>query len=170
VGITRDLTRVEGTGFEAEADWEDLRTPETYLGYARSEGLASPSREYDVRRAYRLPERLNVNQWALAGDWTIGQESTVLESAGGSIAYRFRARDAHLVMSPGSRERIPFRVLLDGSAPGKAHGLDVDEEGRGVLDAAGLHQLIRQVGEVRERTLEITFSEPGVEAYSFTFG
>ena len=94
----------------------------------------------------------------------------MLEEAGGSIAYRFQARDAHLVLSPGAREPIPFRVLLDGEAPGPSHGVDVDEEGNGVLREGRMYQLVREHDAVRERTLEITFLEPGAEAYSFTFG
>ena len=107
---------------------------------------------------------------ALAGEWTMGPENVVLDEAGGSIAYRFHARDAHLVLSTGAREPIPFRVLLDGEAPGPSHGLDVDEEGNGLLGDGRLYQLVRQHGAVRERTLEITFREPGAEAYVFTFG
>ena len=151
---------------EAEADWDHLRTPETYLGYARSEHFASPGgAAFDERRAYELPERLRLNHWALAGEWTIGRENVVLDQAGGSIAFRFHARDAHLVLSPGAREPIPFRVLLDGEAPGPSHGVDVDEDGNGVLRDGRLYQLVRQHDAVRERTLEITFLEPGAEAY-----
>jgi hypothetical protein len=94
----------------------------------------------------------------------------VLDKAGGSIAYRFHARDAHLVLSPGAREPIPFRVLLDGEAPGPSHGVGVDEEGNGSLRDGRLYQLVREHDAVRERALEITFREPGVEAYVFTFG
>jgi thiol-disulfide isomerase/thioredoxin len=171
LGVERELVSVEGVGVEAEADWDHLRTPETYLGYQRSEHFASPDgAAYDERRAYELPERLHFNEWALAGEWTIGPENVVLDQAGGSIAYRFHARDAHLVLSPGAREPIPFRVLLDGAAPGPSHGVDVDEDGNGVLRDARLYQLVRQHNAVRERTLEITFLEPGAEAYVFTFG
>ena len=156
---------------EAEADWDHLRTPETYLGYGRSEHFASPDgAAFDERRAYELPERLRLNRWALVGEWTIGRESVVLDRAGGSIAYRFHARDAHLVLSAGARGPIPFRVLLDGEAPGSSHGVDVDEDGNGVLHEGRLYQLVRERDAVRERTLEITFLEPGAEAYSFTFG
>jgi len=122
------------------------------------------------RRAYELPARLLLNHWALAGEWTIGRESLVLDQSGGSIAFRFHARDAHLVLASGTREPIPFRVLLDGEAPGRSHGVDVDADGNGVLRDGRLYQLIREHGEVRKRTLEITFLEPGVEAYAFTFG
>jgi thiol-disulfide isomerase/thioredoxin len=171
LGIERELTAVEGAGVEAEADWDQVRTPETYLGYGRGNGLASPNRQsLDERRAYELPESLGFNSWALAGEWTIGREQVVLDGAGGSIAYRFHARDAHLVLSPGAREPIPFHVLLDGEAPGLSHGVDVDEDGNGLLREGRLYQLVRQHDGVRERTLEITFLGPGAEAYVFTFG
>jgi thiol-disulfide isomerase/thioredoxin len=149
LGVERELVSVEGLGVEAEADWDNLRTPETYLGYGRSG---------------------QVDHWALTGEWTIGGESVVLDKAGGSIACRFHARDAHLVLSPGAREPIPFRVLLDGEAPGRSHGVDVDEDGNGLLRDGRLYQLLREHDAVRERTLEITFLEPGAEAYAFTFG
>jgi thiol-disulfide isomerase/thioredoxin len=171
LGVDRELVSVEGVGVEAEADWDHLRTPETYLGYERSEDVASPDgAAFDERRAYELPERLRFNHWALAGEWMIGPESVVLEQAGGSIAYRFHARDAHLVLAPGAREPIPFRVLVDGEAPGPSHGVDVDEDGNGLLRDGRLYQLVREQDGVRERTLEITFLEPGAEAYVFTFG
>jgi thiol-disulfide isomerase/thioredoxin len=171
LGVERELVSVEGLGVEAEADWDHLRTPETYLGYERSEHFASPDgAAFDERRAYELPERLEFNHWALAGEWTIGGENVVLDKAGGSIAYRFHARDAHLVLSPGAREPIPFRVLLDGEAPGPSHGVDVDEDGNGLLREGRLYQLVREHDAVRERTLEIMFFEPGAEAYVFTFG
>jgi thiol-disulfide isomerase/thioredoxin len=171
LGVERELVSVEGLGVEAEADWDHLRTPETYLGYERSEHFASPDgAAFDERRAYELPERLGLNQWAPAGEWTIGRESVVLDEARGSIAFRFHARDAHLVLSPGAREPIPFRVLLDGEAPGRSHGVDVAEDGNGLLAEGRLYQLVRQHDSVRERTLEITFLEPGAAAYVFTFG
>jgi thiol-disulfide isomerase/thioredoxin len=157
LGIEREFVSVVGLGVEAEADWDNLRTPETYLGYSRRERMESP-------------EELRLNQWGLAGEWTSGPENVVLERAGGSIAYRFRARDAHLVLSAGAREPIPFRVLLDGEAPGPSHGVDVDEDGNGVLREGRLYQLVREHETVRERTLEIAFLEPGAEAYVFTFG
>jgi thiol-disulfide isomerase/thioredoxin len=171
LGIERELVSVEGLGVEAEADWDNLNTPETYLGYARSERFASPAgAAFDEPGVYELPERLGSNNWALGGEWTIGREKVVPGQAGGIIAFRFDARDAHLVLSPGAREAIPFRVLLDGEAPGASHGVDVDDEGNGVLRDGRLYQLVRQHDGVRERTLEITFLEPGAEAYAFTFG
>jgi thiol-disulfide isomerase/thioredoxin len=171
LGVERELVSVEGIGAEAEADWDHLRSPETYLGYTRGERLvSSDGAVFDEPRAYELPERLLLNQWALSGAWTIGRENAVLDRAGGSIAYRFDARDAHLVLSPGASVPIPFRVLVDGEAPGLSHGVDVDEAGNGVLREGRMYQLVREHGSVRERTLEITFAEPGAEAYVFTFG
>ena len=157
LGVERELVSVEGVGVEAEADWDHLGTPETYLGYARGQEAAPR-------------DGMGLNEWAFVGDWKIGPESVALEQAGGSIAYRFQARDAHLVLSPGGREPIPFRVLVDGEAPGPSHGVDVDEDGNGVLREGRMYQLVRQPDTVRERTLEITFLEPGAEAYAFTFG
>ena len=171
LGIERELVSVEGVGLEAEADWDQLRTPETYLGYGRSEDFASPGgAAFDELSGYELPERLRFNHWALAGEWTVGREQVALDQAGGTIAYRFHARDAHLVLSAGAHSPIPFRVLIDGEAPGFAHGVDVDQDGNGLVREGGLYQLVRQDGEVRDRTLEITFHEPGAEAYVFTFG
>jgi thiol-disulfide isomerase/thioredoxin len=170
LGVEREPVSVEGLGVEAEADWNNLRTPETYLGSGRSERFASVDGAFDERRGYQLPDRLRVNHWALAGEWTIGREKVVLDEADGSIAYRFHARDAHLVLSPGPRGPIPFRLLLDGEAPRPSHGVDVDEDGNGVLREGRLYQLVRQHDGVRERTLGITFLEPGAEAYAFTFG
>jgi thiol-disulfide isomerase/thioredoxin len=171
LGVERELVPAVGLGVEAEADWDHLRTPETYLGYGRSEHLASPNgAAFDEPRAYQLPDRLHVNSWALAGEWTIGHENVVLDQAGGSIAYRFHARDAHLVLSSAARDPIPFRVLLDGEAPGPSHGVDVDQDGNGMLRDGRLYQLVRQHDAVRERTLQITFLQPGAEAYVFTFG
>jgi thiol-disulfide isomerase/thioredoxin len=159
LGIERELVEVEGTGVEAEADWDDLHTPETYLGSARSERFARVDRE-----------RLRLNQWTLVGSWTVGRERVVLDESGGSIAFRFHARDAHLVQAAGARDPIPFRVTLDGEAPGGSRGVDVAEDGNGVLREGRLYQLVRQHDGVRERTLEIAFAEPGAEAYVFTFG
>jgi thiol-disulfide isomerase/thioredoxin len=171
LGVERELVSVQGVGVEADANWDHLQTPETYLGYGRSERFASAhDAAFDQPGSYELPQDLGLNRWALAGEWTIGREDVALEQAGGSIAYRFHARDAHLVLSSGARDGIPFRVLLDGEAPGSSHGVDVDEHGTGVLREGRLYQLVRQHETILERTLEITFLEPGAEAYSFTFG
>ena len=159
LGVDRELVAVEGEGVEAEADWEQLGTPETYLGYLRGERFSSPGDAVaDGRASYELPDHLRLNHWALAGEWTIEGERIVLGRAGGSIAFRFHARDAHMVLNNGTREPIPFRVLLDGEAPGAAHGVDVDADGSGVLREGRMYGLVRQPGEVRERTLEIASS------------
>jgi hypothetical protein len=148
-----------------------LRTPETYLGYRRSADGASPNREAaDDGGAYHMPDRLRLNEWALTGEWTIGPEMVVLDQAGGGIAIRFHARDAHLVMSPGAHDPIPFHVLLDGLPPGRSHGVDVNEDGNGLVRDSRMYQLVREHDTVHEQTLEIHFLEPGAEAYAFTFG
>jgi thiol-disulfide isomerase/thioredoxin len=171
LGIEREFVSVHGRGVEAEADWNHLRTPETYLGFERSEHFAPYGNVASGgRRAYEVPARLRLNDWALAGEWTIGPENVALDRAGGSIACRFHARDAHLVLSAAVREPIPFRVVLDGEAPGLSAGLDVDADGNGVLQDGRLYQLVRERDAIRDRTLEITFLEPGAEAYVFTFG
>jgi thiol-disulfide isomerase/thioredoxin len=161
LGVERALSSVQPAGVEAEADWEHLQSPETYLGYDRGERLQSED---------GVPDRLRLNDWALDGDWTVAREQVVLNAPSGTIAYRFHARDAHLVLARRSSEPIPFRVLLDGEPPGASHGLDVDADGNGVLHDGRLYQLLRVHDGVRERTLEITFLEAGAEAYVFTFG
>jgi thiol-disulfide isomerase/thioredoxin len=171
LGVERELVSVEGHGVEAAADWDHLHTAETYLGYARSSGFASHNvATFEASRVYAIPDGVPLNHWALAGNWTISPENVVLDEAGGTIAFRFHARDAHVVLSPGTGEPIPFRVRLDGEPPGPSHGVDVDEDGHGLLRDARMYQLIRQHDAIVDRTLEIAFLAPGVEAYSFTFG
>jgi hypothetical protein len=170
--VPRDLVSVAPTGLEAQADWASLKSPESYLGYEQARGFASPGDTVlDQTHSYVAPERLNLNHWALAGDWTIERRAGVLDRAGGRILFRFHARDVHLVMGPRSQHAsVPFRVLIDGESPGDAHGLDTDEQGRGTVAQQRLYQLIREPGTITDRTLEITFLAPGVEAYVFTFG
>jgi hypothetical protein len=160
------------SGFEAQADWASLKSPETYLGYEQARGLASPNDPVlDQTHTYVAPDRLNLNRWALAGDWTIERRASVLDRTGGRILFRFHARDIHLVLGPRPQgASVPFRVLIDGEPPSDAHGLDTDEQGRGTVAQQRLHQLIRQPETITDRTLEITFLAPGVEAYVFTFG
>jgi hypothetical protein len=123
------------------------------------------------RRAYAAPKRLRLNEWALAGEWTVGKQATVLDKANGRVAYRFHARDLHLVMGPAARGTpVRFRVLVDGHPPGAAHGVDVDEQGNGAVTEARMYQLIRQPEPIADRQFEIEFLDAGVEAYSFTFG
>jgi len=170
--VADDLVSDTGEGFEAQADWPNLKTPETYLGYEQGQTFASPGGAgLDEPRTYYLPDPLKLNRWALAGDWTIERGASILNGADGRIAFRFHARDVHLVMGPTERgTSVPFLVLLDGDPPGAAHGLDVDEEGRGTLVEQRLHQLIRQPRSITDRVFEISFLAPGVEAYAFTFG
>jgi thiol-disulfide isomerase/thioredoxin len=170
-GIGDDLVSVALQGFEVQADWANLQTPETYLGYEQGERFASPGgAKLDEARTYEIPDRLTLNQWALGGDWTVERRASVLDRAGGWIAFRFGARDVHLVMRSREGTAVPFRVQVDGEPPGDAHGLDVDEQGNGELREPRLYQLIREPGSITERTFEITFLAPGVEGYSFTFG
>jgi len=170
-GIGDDLVSVAPAGFEAQADWENLMSPETYLGYEQDQSFASPGFVPDEARTYDVPESLNLNEWALSGDWTVTDRASVPRGVDSRIAFRFHARDVHLVMGPPAREApVPFRVLLDGEPPGPAHGLDVDEQGQGTLTRQRLHQLIRVPGSITDRTFEIVFSAPGAEAYVFTFG
>jgi thiol-disulfide isomerase/thioredoxin len=170
--IGDDLVSVAPDGFEAQADWTHLGSPETYLGYEQGQNFASPdSLALDEPGTYVAPESLRLNQWALSGDWTIESRASVLNAAEGRITFRFHARDVHLVMRAHSRSAsVPFRVLLDGEPPGEAHGLDVDEQGHGTLTQPRLYQLVRERGSIADRTLEIDFRAPGVEVYVFTFG
>jgi thiol-disulfide isomerase/thioredoxin len=169
--IGDDLVFVAPDGFEAQADWDNLQTPETYLGYEQAQNFASPDPALDGPRTYEVPDRLKLNHWGLSGDWTIERGASVLNRADGRIAFRFHARDVHLVMGPPARRSsVPFRVLVDGERPGAAHGLDVDERGDGTVAEQRLYQLIRQPGSIRDRTFEIKFLAAGVEAYAFTFG
>jgi hypothetical protein len=171
-GIDNAIAPVVGSGFEAAADWSTLRSPETYVLYDRSEGFASREAAVsDRRRAYTAPGRLALNQWSLAGEWTIGAQATVLHKPSGQIAYRFHARDVHLVMGPQrSAGPVRFRVTIDGQPPGAAHGLDIAEDGSGTASEQRLHQLVRQPKPIVDRTFAIEFLDAGVEAFSFTFG
>ena len=171
-GTLHDLVSVEGRGIEAAADWGSLKSPENYLGLERAENFASPGgAALDQRRVYAAPAQLRLNHWALSGDWTVREKPVVLNEANGRIAYRFHARDLHLVMGPAARGgSVRFRVLIDGQPPGAAHGIDVDEQGNGTLTEQRLHQLIRQPKPIADRLFEIEFLDPGAEAYAFTFG
>ena len=150
----------------------NLRSPESYSATSRpgtSRPLDGP--ELDRPHTYVAPVGLRLNSWALSGDWTIAGGASVLNEAGGRIAFRFHARDVHLVMGSGAGATpVPLRVLVDGEPPGAAHGLDVDEQGRGTVSHPRLHQLIRQPGSITDRTIEIAWDAPGVEVYAFTFG
>ena len=168
----RTLVSPSPVGVEAAADWASLRTAENYTGYARAEAFASPGGlKAHRRQVYGVPDRLGLNEWALSGEWTVDEEYARAEAPGGGIAYRFQARDVHLVTGPSERgASVRYRVLLDGQPPGPAHGGDVDAQGDGEVTEPRLHQLIRQPGRVTERTVEITFLDPGAQVYAFTFG
>ncbi|HLQ47736.1 MAG TPA: thioredoxin [Candidatus Dormibacteraeota bacterium] len=171
-GVDPELASVEPEGFEVAADWQTLRTPETYVGYGRSASFASPdSAQFNKPHIYPAPSELRLNEWAPSGAWTLAQHAAVSNETGARIAFRFQARDVNLVMGPAARgTKVPFRVLLDGKAPGDSHGFDVDEGGNGSLADQRLYQLIRQPDPIRERLVEIEFLGAGAEAYCFTFG
>ena len=171
-GSNAGVVSVDAAGVEAPADWADLRSPENYVGYERTENFASPGGvERDRRRLYAAPARLALNQWALAGEWTMGRQASVLSSPNGRIVYRFHARDLHLVMGPSHRESpVRFRVAIDGRPPGPAHGIDVDDDGNGTGVEQRLYQLIRQSRPIVDRRFEIEFVDAGVETFAFTFG
>ena len=166
------LVELEPTGIELGADWDELGSAENYLGYERTEGFASPGGPVrGERHAYTAPASLRRNQWALSGDWSMGREAASLHTPGGAVSYRFHARDLNVVMAPSrTQTKVPFRVRVDGNAPGPAHGLDVDEEGNGTVTEQRLYQLLRQPAPVKERLCEVEFVDAGVEAFDFTFG
>jgi len=168
-GTDQQLISVDARGVEAAADWASLRSPENYLGSERTQNFALfPSHTPHV---YDAPTRLHLNHWALAGDWTVQAQDTVLNQAEGRILYRFHARDLHLVMGPAARGTpARFHVRIDSQPPGAAHGTDVDGQGHGTVTEPRLYQLIRQPGPITDRTFEATFLDPGVHAYAFTFG
>jgi thiol-disulfide isomerase/thioredoxin len=171
-GIDDELVSVDASGAEAAADWDDLQSAENYVGYERTENFASPGGTVlDTPHVYTAPARFSLNAWALAGDWTVKREATALNKANGRIAYRFHARDLHLVMGPAARgTSVRFRVFIDGQAPGEASGSDVDEQGNGTVSDQRLYQLIRQSKPIVDRLFEIAFLDAGVEAFAFTFG
>lgn len=164
--------RVEGEGAQAAADARDLESPETYIGYERAENFSSPGGlKRDAEKTYTEPKHLSQNEWGLVGDWVDHEQVAVLQTAGGKIVFRFHARDLHLVLGPTSDGKpIKFRVTIDGQAPGENHGVDADAEGNGVVNAFRLYQLVRQKGAIKDHTFTIEFEDPGVQAYSFTFG
>jgi thiol-disulfide isomerase/thioredoxin len=170
--IDREIVSVDGRGIEAAADWGSLKSAENYIGYERTQNFASPGGAVlDKPRMYELPARFGLNDWALSGDWTMNKEAAVLNQPNGRVAYRFHARDLHLVIGPAAPgTSVRFRVLIDGRPPGPAHGIDVDEEGNGTVTEQRLYQLIRQPKPIVDRQFEIEFLDPGLEAFAFTFG
>ena len=163
--------RIMADGAEAPPS-DDVRSPETYVGFARAENFASPEQVApSSRRIYSLPARPALNQWGLAGSWKIGAESGVLESAPGRVRFRFHGRDLHMVLGPGhSGAPVRFRLSLNGGAPGGDHGSDCSGDGTGAVREPRMYQLVRQQGPIKDVTVEIEFLDPGIQAYSFTFG
>ena len=166
------LVSADGRGLEAAADWATLKSPENYVGYARTQNFASPGGSVlDKPSMYQLPAWLRLNEWGLSGDWTVKREAAALNAPNGRITYRFHARDLHLVMGPAAQvSSVRFRVLIDGQPPGAARGVDVDEQGFGTVTEQRLYQLIRQPKPIADRQFEIEFLDPGAEAFAFTFG
>lgn len=171
-GVNREATPVVGQGAEAAADWTNLRSPENYLGFQRTDNFSSPGGAVLGRgRSFTAPARLPLNHWALSGNWTMEEGLSLLNAPAGRIVYRFHARDLHLVMGSSAASRpVRFRITIDGAPPGTAHGSDVDSAGLGSVQEPRLYQLVRQSGAVSERTFEIEFLDAGVQAYAFTFG
>jgi len=170
-GPDEGTVRISASGVEAPPS-EDVRSPETYVGYLRGENFASRERvARDSRKTYSVPATLSLNHWGLSGSWTVGAEHAVLQAGPGKIVFRFHSRDLHMVLGP-QKSGVPvrFRVKLDGAAPSDAFGADCTPEGSGAVSEPRLYQLIRQKGPVGDRTVEIEFLDPGVEAFSFTFG
>jgi thiol-disulfide isomerase/thioredoxin len=171
-GIDGTTVTPSGQGVEAAADFRDERSPETYVGYRQAERFASPGRAaHDSSKTYSPPAQPSLNQWGLAGTWNVGAEAAVLAVAPGKILFRFHSRDLHLVLAPAKDGKpVRFKVTLDGGAPADDHGSDTTADGIGEIREPRLYQLIREIGPIRDRTFEIEFLDPGVQAFDFTFG
>jgi cytochrome c biogenesis protein CcdA/thiol-disulfide isomerase/thioredoxin len=170
-GFANGIVSVAASGVQAAPDASDVRSPETYIGYDRADNFVSPGGIVEDESHDYAATTPQLNQWSLSGEWTVGAENAVLNKQDGRIAYRFHARDLHLVLGPAaSGKPIRFRVTVDGAAPGADHGTDIDADGQGTVDGQRLYQLIRQHEAISDRTFEIEFLDPGVQAYTFTFG
>ena len=169
---TDGFVQVAAAGSQAAPDFKNDASPETYVGYSRQQNYVSPETiRHDSAQVYSAPARLRVNQWGLAGNWIVSDEHAKLVAAPGKVIFRFHARDLHLVLGPGKNgQPIRFRVRIDDAIPGEDHGVDTDAQGAGVVKEYRLYQLIRQKGPVEDRTFEIEFLDPGVQAFAFTFG
>jgi thiol-disulfide isomerase/thioredoxin len=170
-GFDESTVTVSGTGVEA-APSNDQRSPETYVGYRQAENFASPERvARDSRRTYSAPAGPSLNQWGLVGSWNVGPEAAVLQAAPGKVLFRFHSRDLNLILAPAKdRKPLRFKITLDGAAPGENSGGDAAADGSGEIREPRMYQLIRQKGQIRDRTFEIEFLDPGVQALDFTFG
>jgi len=170
-GLDESTVRISADGAEAPPGG-DVQSPETYIGYRQAERFASPERlAQDSRKTYSPPSGPSLNRWGLSGSWSVGAESGVLQAAPGKIVFRFHSRDLHMVLGPAKNGKpVRFKVSLDGTAPGEDCGSDSGPDGAGEVREPRLYQLIRQKGQVEDRTFEIEFLDPGVQAFSFTFG
>ncbi len=170
--VSPGLSTVQASGEQMAGDLAAVRSPETYVGYGRAENFASPGgARHDQSNRYQAPNQPTLNQWGLDGSWNVGEEQATATAPGARIVYRFQARDLHLVLGPGANgQPVRFKVTVDGQAPGAAHGMDVGDDGSGLVTEQRLYQLVRQTGEVEEHTFSIEFLDPGVAAYAFTFG
>jgi thiol-disulfide isomerase/thioredoxin len=170
-GFSTDVVAVTASGAEAASDSPDVKSPETYIGYNRADNFASPGGIVEDESHDYATAPLSLNQWSLTGDWTVNAERAALDKPNGRIVYRFHARDLHLVLGPPADGKpIHFRVTIDGAAPADNHGADIDADGQGTVTGQRLYQLIRQRGPIADRTFEIEFLDPGLQAYAFTFG
>ena len=164
------MTAIVGTGTEAAANAHEIGSPETYIGYYRADRFVSPGGlARDEAKTYALAP-LKLNEWAFSGAWLDSRQSARSLAAGAKISFRFHARDLHLVLGPGAGKPVHYRVLVDGKAPGPDAGVDIAADGSGIVKEQRLYQLVRQKGPVRDRTFTIEFLDPGVDAFSFTFG
>ena len=171
-GLSSGLSTIDPSGDEVQADWEDLGSPESYLGYEQAEGFEAPRGEtVDTPRIYTAPPRMRLNHWGLSGHWTYRSDASALNEPNGRVVYQFHARDVNLVMGPATKgAMVPFRVYLDGQIAGAAHGADVDADGYGTVVQQRMYQLIRQSKPIRDRRFEIEFLDAGAELFCFTFG
>ena len=165
-----DRAKVSMSGASTAADFASIRSPETYLGTHRAKSFASPGGLNQGVNSYVLPASFKLNDWGFAGQWQVERQRSVLQAPGGKIAFRFRARDLHLVLGSASGKPVRFRVLIDGKSPGNDRGMDIDAAGNGRITNQRLYQLVRQQDPSRERLFTIEFLDPGAEAYAFTFG
>jgi thiol-disulfide isomerase/thioredoxin len=169
--VPQGVVTVDPAGAEAAADWAHLKSPETYLGFQSGRGFASRTATRSKAQVYAPVTKLRLNEWDLAGNWTVDDDSVKLNGANGRLIYRFHARDVNLIMSPPANGHpVRFRVRIEGAAPGAAHGSDVDDQGSGTVTEPRMYQLIRKSGHIADQLFEIQFLDPGVAAFDFTFG
>jgi thiol-disulfide isomerase/thioredoxin len=171
-GIASGTTSVSGVGIEAAPDWTEERSPETYIGYRQAQNFASSEKVHENSiQVYTAPVKLSLNHWGLGGSWSVDAESAVLQVVPGKIVFRFHSRDLNLVLAPAKDGKpVRFVVKLDGAVPGADCGVDTAPDGSGEIREPRLYQLIRQKGQIVDRTFEIEFLDLGVQALDFTFG